>query len=76
MSKWAELDDAIVRELSQSREPWRVIDFRMQEEFPALYAGRGKDAWRTTDRRLQALRKAGRIKPARVGGVACWEIVW
>jgi hypothetical protein len=77
---YKDLDDAIIAHLE--REPWRhPIYVESLARVAAAELGRelthGDDKeWRLIDRRLQALRKAGRIRHVRETGLKPrWEVV-
>ena len=77
---YKELDEAIIAHLE--REPWRhPIYVESLARLAARELGRGDlpygddKEWRLIDRRLQALRKAGRIRHARETGLKPrWEV--
>lgn len=77
---YKDLDDAIIAHLE--REPWRhPIYVESLARVAARELGRGElpwgddKEWRLIDLRLQALRKAGRIKHVRETGLKPrWEV--
>ena len=78
MSAYKGLDDAIIAHIVQ--QPWRhpmYSEYLLQVAAQALgraIAHRDDKQWRLIDRRLQALRKAGRIEFVR-GVKKQWQVV-
>lgn len=60
MEKYAELDKRIIAAIQQKKNP--LYAWAVAEEADRLAATGNRDAFRITDARLQALRKAGRIQ--------------
>ncbi|HHJ1495618.1 TPA: hypothetical protein ACQGQ1_000952 [Pseudomonas aeruginosa] len=58
MSKYAEYDEKLMSLIRNGCDNFDSLCVRLRDENKAISQ---KDPWRVTDRRLQALRKAGKI---------------
>lgn len=73
MSKYTELDSKILSLIQNGCDTFHSLSMRLSagaEQIPGA-AGEG---WRIVDRRLQALRKAGKVRPGRRMGRAIWML--
>lgn len=76
---YKELDEAICGHLEKAPDRHPIyVDWLLERAAHAL--GRemshgDEKEWRLIDRRLQALRKSGRIRYVREAGLARWEVV-
>lgn len=80
MSRYAELDEAIVGYIARNRK--NPMHSSAVGKLSAEALGRDSEhgdekEWRLIDRRLQAIRKAGRIKyeKATINGAGGWRVV-
>lgn len=68
-NKYAVLDAEILAAIAANQRTFIAIEncksVRTESSFLAATSGELADAWRIVDRRLQALRKAGRIQHSR-----------
>ncbi len=62
---YTKLDNLIIAAIKAGKRQMFQIDTGSVEEEAKRRTPRQSDAWRTTERRLQALRRAGRIRYAR-----------
>jgi hypothetical protein len=74
VSRFKEIDDAIVAKIGQGCTQFAQLsrNAELEELAKPLTDGMYSYAWRVIDRRLQALRKAGRIAYDRKAG---WSVV-
>lgn len=77
--KYAALDAAIIKAVSSRQGSRPGITFSELLEGPAgsgalVHQTAQREAFRVLDARLQALRKAGKIKAVRRHGIAVWVI--
>jgi len=73
MSKFQELDDKIVAEVRSGAKEFGQLAGRLRDEAAKHLPHRWASEDRVIDRRLQALKKAGKIEHAK-GGIG-WRIV-
>lgn len=74
MDKYDDLDAHITRILSAGPMTWIQVHERARAACPGAYSIKADKDWRLTDRRLQALRKAGRIRNDRRGRSVLWSL--
>lgn len=72
--KYQAIDAEIVRLIAEKPRSWGAIHANLVASFPSFYWRVGNDDWRLTDRRIQALRKAGKILPRRDRSSSVWEL--
>lgn len=75
MSQYAELDALILAAIESRRSP--LYDHACQQEAGRIAAETGREDFRVTDLRLQALRRAGKIvhlTKAQANGAAGWHL--
>ena len=73
MRRYDEFDDKLLCLIKNQRATFRTLCEHLKAEAAAI-APRGGDGWRVVDRRLAALRKAGKISPERHGREILWVI--
>lgn len=71
MSKYAELDHKILQCIARRIDTFHRISPACRDLSYALADGTGAEPWRLVDRRMQALRKAGKIAYEK----GAWSIV-
>lgn len=75
MGQYEELDKRIVDAVAKRKSP--LYDKRVNEEAARIANGTGRDDFRIIDGRLQALRKAGKIRyltKAESNGQGGWHV--
>lgn len=73
MSKYAELDSKILSLIQNGCDTFQSLSTRLGVEAQEI-PGVSGEGWRIIDRRLQALRKAGKVSAARRMGRAIWML--
>lgn len=76
MSKndYTSLDAALIRLIKSGKTQFgMLVDSRLLRGLTAPFVTANSPEWRVIDRRLQALRRAGRIRFSRINGA--WEVI-
>ena len=71
--KFQDFDTKLLTLIQKGNATYARMCAALQAEAAAL-AGKSKEPWRVIDRRLQALRKKGYIKPQRAGFLTVWNL--
>lgn len=74
MSRYADMDAEILRLLADQPLTWGQVHSRLTRSFPGAFPTNPTTEWRLTDRRLQSLRKAGKIKSERERSTSVWSL--
>lgn len=75
MSQYQELDQRIIEAIRAKRNP--LYAATVSEEATRIAAETGREEFRVTDGRIQALRKAGKIRhvhKSKANGAAGWRL--
>jgi hypothetical protein len=72
MNQYEEIDAAILKSIESGKNLFHAISLDVTNVTHPLAEATGAEEWRIVDRRLQSLRKKGKISYSRADG---WEIV-
>jgi len=73
MSKYTELDSKILNLIQNGCDTFQSLSRRLSAEAEQI-TDASVEGWRIVDRRLQALRKAGKVRSGRRMGRAHWML--